>query len=89
MATLVLAVLAGCGHSVTEWNAAPRSGTYFGAAQGIRNGTEPAYVKPGASGRPADIGMVMSEAALDGLPAEDAVPPKMVMLNQVNECTKA
>ncbi|MGH3844451.1 MAG: DUF5602 domain-containing protein [Pseudonocardiaceae bacterium] len=57
-----------------------KSGTFFGPAQGIGNGTAKVYTTLDNAGNPIEVGIRMSAAALDGLPKEDAVPPQMLML---------
>ena len=57
-----------------------KSGTFFGPAQSIGNGRVKAYATLNKFGNPTEVGVRMSAAALDGLPAEDAVPPRMLVL---------
>ncbi|HEY0574809.1 MAG TPA: DUF5602 domain-containing protein [Pseudonocardia sp.] len=78
---LVLALTGGCGQQRTEGQAATRPpDIYFGASQAVGNGTAKTFVKPDPSGQPAEVGLVMSASSMDGLAAEDTVPPTMVML---------
>jgi hypothetical protein len=72
--------LGACGGSVEE-RSVDKSGTFFGAPQNMGNGSVKTYVTLNSAGNPADIGIRMSGASLDGLPDKDAVPPKMAMLN--------
>jgi hypothetical protein len=54
---------------------------YFGEAQAIGNGMVKTYVRPDPSGQPAEVGLVMTaSSSMNGLPAEDTVPPTMLML---------
>jgi len=76
LATCVtLMLLAGCGNSQTK-----ESGTFFGPPQSIGNGTAKTYVTLDNAGEPSEVVIRMSAASLDGLPAEDAVPPRMLIL---------
>ncbi|MGB9278517.1 MAG: DUF5602 domain-containing protein [Pseudonocardiaceae bacterium] len=72
---VTLTLLAGCGSGQTN-----KSGTFFGPPQNIGNGTAKTYVTLDNAGKPNEIGIRMSAASLDGLPAEDAVPPRMLIL---------
>ncbi|MDQ2791767.1 MAG: DUF5602 domain-containing protein [Actinomycetota bacterium] len=71
-----LTLLAGCGNGQ-----ASKGGTFFGAPQSIGNGMAKSYVTLDDSGKPTEVGLRMSAASLDGLPAEDTVPPGMLMLD--------
>ncbi|MGB6224140.1 MAG: DUF5602 domain-containing protein, partial [Pseudonocardiaceae bacterium] len=73
---VTLTLLTGCGNGQTN-----KSGTFFGPAQSIGNGTVKAYVTLDNAGNPSEVGLRMSATSLDGLPAEDAVPPRMIMLD--------
>jgi len=79
----LLPVVTGCGQRSADQaaTAAHGAGTVFGAPRGIGSGTVKTFLTLDPSGKPAEVGVVMSAAALDGLPAEDAVPPEMVMLD--------
>jgi hypothetical protein len=78
---LVLALTGGCGQQTTEGQAATRPpDIYFEASQAVGNGTVKTFVKPDPSGQPAEVGLVMSASSMDGLAAEDTIPPTMVML---------
>ncbi|MDQ2882444.1 MAG: DUF5602 domain-containing protein [Actinomycetota bacterium] len=73
---VILTLLAGCGNGQTS-----KGGTFFGPPQSIGDGTTKTYVTLDDSGKPTEVGIRMSAASLDGLPAEDAVPPRMLMLD--------
>jgi len=78
---LVLVLAGGCGRPATEGQAATRPpDTYFGQPQRIGNGTVKTFVRPDPSGQPAELGLVMTASSMEGLPAEDTVPPTMLML---------
>ncbi len=70
-----LAFLAACSNGQED-----KRGTFFGPPQSIGNGTIKAYTTVDESGNPTEVGVRMSAASLDGLPAEDAVPPHMLIL---------
>lgn len=48
---------------------APQEGTYYGNSFTLGNGTARSFVKIDANGIPNEVGLVMSEQAMDGLPA--------------------
>lgn len=73
---VTLTLLTGCGNVQTN-----KSGTFFGPAQSIGNGTVKTYVTLDNAGDPSEVGLRMSATSLDGLPAEDAIPPRMIMLD--------
>jgi hypothetical protein len=74
-ACVTLTLLAGCGNEQAN-----KSGTFFGPPQSIGNGTAKSYVTLDNAGNPSEVGIRMSAASLDRLPEEDAVPPRMLML---------
>ncbi len=74
-ACVTLTLLAGCGNGQTN-----KSGTFFGPPQSIGDGTAKTYVTIDNAGNPSEVGIRMSAASLNGLPAEDAVPPRMLIL---------
>lgn len=75
-ACVALTLLAGCSNGQTN-----KSGTFFGPPQSIGNGTAKTYVTLDNAGKASEVGVRMSAASLDGLPAEDAVPPQMLVLS--------
>jgi hypothetical protein len=74
-ACATLTLLSACGNSQSA-----KSGTFFGPSQSIGNGTARTYTTLDRAGNPIEVGMRMSAAGLDALPQEDAVPPRMFML---------
>jgi hypothetical protein len=71
-----LTSLAACGNGESN-----KSGTFYGQPQSIGSGTAKAYTTLDNAGNPTEVGIRMSAASLDGLPQEDAVPPRMLILN--------
>ncbi len=69
-------VLAGCGDTDND-----HSGTFYGPSQNLGNGTVKTYVTLDASGNPTEVGLRMSESALDGLPATDPAPRQPLTLH--------
>ena len=69
--TLPIALF-GCDDSTSPNN----GGTFFGSTTAVGAGTARAYVTLDRSGKPTDIGIALSEAALNGLPA---VPTEIVV----------
>ncbi len=65
--TVAVAGFTGCDDSVV----APQEGTYYGNSFTLGNGTARSFVKIDASGNPTEVGLVMSEQAMNGLPAGD------------------
>jgi hypothetical protein len=74
-ACVSLTFLVGCGNDQTN-----KSGTFFGPSQSIGDGTAKTYVTVDNAGKPSEVGVRISAASLNGLPAEDAVPPRMLIL---------
>jgi hypothetical protein len=74
-ACVTLTLLASCSNDQTN-----KSGTFFGPSQSIGDGTAKTYVTVDNAGNPSEVGIRMSAASLNGLPAEDAVPPRMLIL---------
>jgi hypothetical protein len=71
-----LAFLSGCsGASASSDNSAPASknGTFFGPSQGLGNGTVKTYTTLDEGGRPTEVGLRLTAAALDGLPQQDTM----------------
>lgn len=58
-----------------------QSRIFSGPSQSIGNGTAKAYATLDDSGNPIEVGVRMSAASLDGLPKDDAVPPRMLTLD--------
>jgi len=75
-ACLALTSAAACGSGQSN-----KSGTFYGSPQSIGNGTVKTYTTLDNAGSPTEVGIRMSELALDGLPQEDAVPPHMMILD--------
>jgi uncharacterized protein len=75
-ACVTLTFLAACGNGQSD-----KGGTFFGPSQGIGNGTAKTYTTLDNAGNPIEVGIRMSATSLDGLPTEDAVPPRMLMLD--------
>lgn len=75
-ACIALTSLGACGSGQSN-----KSGTFYGAPQNIGNGTVRTYTTLDDAGNPTQVGVQMSAAALDGLPQEDAVPPRMLILD--------
>jgi len=73
---MTLTLLAGCGNGQTS-----KGGMFFGPPQSIGNGTAKTYVTLDNSGKPTEVGIRVSAASLDGLPDEDTVPPRMLILD--------
>jgi hypothetical protein len=71
-----LTLIAACGNGQSG-----KSGTFFGPSQSIGNGTAKAYTTLDNAGNPIEVGIRMSATSLDGLPTEDAVPPRMLLLD--------
>ena len=71
-----LTFLAACGNGRSD-----KAGTFFGSSQSIENGTAKTYTTLDDAGNPIEVGIRMSATSLDGLPPEDAVPPRMLMLD--------
>jgi len=67
MALLATAMLGlvGCDDSVVK----VQEGKYFGAAFTLGDGTARSYVKIDGAGNPTEVGLVMSEQAMNGLPS--------------------
>jgi hypothetical protein len=80
MATLAasacVAVLAGCGGREPD-----RGGTFFGPSHKLGDGTAKTYVTVDGAGNPTEVGLRLTETALNGLPAEELTPAGMVMLD--------
>lgn len=75
-ACVALTSLAACGNGQTN-----KSGTFYGAPQSIGNGTVKTYTTLDNAGNPTEVGIRMSATSLEGLPQEDAVPPRMLILD--------
>jgi hypothetical protein len=86
-ASAALALLVGCstGSTVTNSTADANSpdsetGTVFGSSQRLGNGTVKTYTTLDASGHPVEVGLRLTDTALDGLP-ETTTPADMLMLD--------
>lgn len=77
-ACTALTVLAGCGGANA---AAGNSGIFFGPSQDLGNGTVRTYAVLDEGGNPTEVGLRMTQAALDGLPGSTAGPPPMLMID--------
>jgi hypothetical protein len=82
-----LALLAACGGQSTPTASAPpstavsvNSGTFTSPSQNLGNGTVKTYVTTDEGGIPVEVGLRLSESALDGLP-ENTPPTDMLMLD--------
>jgi hypothetical protein len=75
-------LLAGCCALilVSACGGSGKAGTVFGAPQSLGNGSVRSYVTLDPAGDPTEVGIRLTATALDGLPAEDTVPPRMTML---------
>lgn len=58
-----------------------KSGTFFGPSENVGNGTAKTFVTLDASGNPSEIGLRMSETAMENLPETLATPSQMFMLD--------
>jgi hypothetical protein len=65
VATLATVVIAACSDSASP----NKSGTFYGPATALSNGTARSYVTLNETGVPTDIGVSLTEGALLGLPA--------------------
>jgi hypothetical protein len=74
-ACAALVLVGACGNAESS-----TAGIFFGSLQSMGHGAVRSYVTLDPAGNPTDVGVRMTAAALDGLPAQDAVPPKMTML---------
>lgn len=79
-----LAFLGGCSEDTTQPD---KSGTFFGPSQNVGNGTAKTYVTLDADGNPTEVGLRMSETALDGLPDSLPTPSQMFMLDFPDEAS--
>jgi hypothetical protein len=79
MAGTALALLSACGGGQSA--ATGDTGTFFGPSQPLGNGTIKTYTVVDEGGQPTEVGLRMTAAALDGLPATTSGPPPMVMLD--------
>lgn len=68
-----LILVSGCAGSA-------KAGTVLGAPQSMGNGSIRSFVTLDQAGDPTEVGVRLTATALDGLAAEDTVPPKMTML---------
>jgi hypothetical protein len=81
-ACMTLPLITGCSNVLSD-----KSGTFFGPPQSIGNGIVKTYATLGHAGNPIEVGIRMSAASLDGLPQEDTVPPRMLMLDLPNQAS--
>ncbi|MFC7425225.1 DUF5602 domain-containing protein [Nocardia tengchongensis] len=73
----VVVLAAGCSSSAST----DRAGTYEGAGQQLGNGTIRTYVAVDSDGHPTEIGVRLTKAALDGLPAVDPAPDQPLTID--------
>lgn len=66
-AAVALIGMTGCDDSVV----APQQGTYYSSTFTLGNGTARSFVKIDNAGNPTEVGLVMSEQAINGLPGGD------------------
>lgn len=71
-----VAFLPACGSD----NPPDKDGTFFSPSEKIGNGIVKTYVSLDKDGNPTEVGVRMSESALDALPTEDAVPPRTLII---------
>jgi hypothetical protein len=57
-----------------------KSGTFFGPAQNLGNGTVKTYTTLDSGGNPTEVGLRLTATALDGLSQTTTDPPHMLML---------
>lgn len=69
-------LLTACSHSEPDL-----SGTFFGPSQSVGQGTVKTYTTLDRAGNPTEVGIRISATSLAGLPTEDSVPPRMLMLD--------
>lgn len=76
-------VLAGCSDDQEQSAQTEQSqgGVFYGPAQDVGNGTARAFVTLDADGNPTDVGMRISESALDGLPENMDTPSDVYQLD--------
>jgi uncharacterized protein len=87
VASTSLALLTACGGQSTPTASSPpsaaasvNSGTFTSPSQNLGNGTVKTYVTTDQGGIPVEVGLRLSESALDGLPA-NTPPTDMLMLD--------
>ncbi len=69
-----LALFSGCGGGNGAITPRNQQGTFFGASRTLGNGTARSFVTLDASGNPTIVGIKLSAAALQGLPAPSDPP---------------
>jgi hypothetical protein len=74
-ACAALLLVGACGSAESS-----KAETFFSSPQSMGDGAVRSYVTLDPAGTPTDVGVRMTATALDGLPEEDGVPPKMTML---------
>ena len=77
-------VLAGCSDDQADpaqQGEQSQGGVFYGTARDVGNGTVRTFVTLDADGNPTDVGMRMSESALDGLPGELDTPSEVFQLD--------
>jgi hypothetical protein len=81
VASTSLALLAACGAQSTPTASAPQStpasvnsGTFTSPSQNLGNGTVKTYVRTDEGAIPVEVGLRLSESALDGLPENTPRP---------------
>ncbi|SEM24174.1 DUF5602 domain-containing protein [Rhodococcus maanshanensis] len=85
LAACAAVTLAGCGAAV---GADDRSGTFFGPSQDLGDGTSKTYVSLDSDGKPTEIGIRITETALDGLPGGPDAKPQMLMFDLPDEASE-
>jgi hypothetical protein len=75
-ASACVAMLAACGGSEPD-----RGGTFFGPSQKLGDGAAKTYVTLDSAGNPTEVGLRLTETALNGLPAAEVTFPVMLMLD--------
>ncbi|MFC7448449.1 DUF5602 domain-containing protein [Rhodococcus daqingensis] len=84
LAASVAVTLAGCG---TAAGSDDRGGTFFGPSHDLGRGTSKTYVNLDTDGNPTEVGLRISESALDGLPSGPDARPQMLMLDLPDEAS--
>jgi hypothetical protein len=79
-ACTAMAFLSACSNESTPSSNSSNSGIFFGPSQPLGNGTVKTYTILDESGNPTEVGLRLTDTALDGLP-ETATPPDMLMLD--------
>lgn len=85
LAVCTTVLFVGCGDDTTDPD---DSSTFFGPSQTVGDGTAKTYVTLNADGNPTEIGIRISETAMNGLPETLSVPSQSFMLAFPNEAEK-